>query len=1159
MNGKRWPSSVFPVRIRRRFGLVAAVACCLVWSCGSFLHAGVLHDWRFEESAGTGLNHSRNAIQPFTFWTQPLGDSWTTGEETFRIQRNGSGQNSRFDVGAAGAGDTVYLIADIAGWDFSSVTGSNPQLRFSFMNGLAAATPGETTAEMRLSRLSNGQVTLQARADGAGGQTSAAVALFSDVQMKPVRLVLGYNRSDHRYEVGYRIGAGPWQPFYSGFTSSLRSAPSARMYVLGDFNGNGRNFLDLDRVLVTTSSPFATEATPVVLNEIRAETGTVWDLDGGALVIGNAAGALGAVTVTEGGELRSGFAVVGAGSGAEGRVEIGGAGSLWAVEDGDVSIGSEPGSVGAVEVKGGASARFSEAIGELSGFGPGRVFVGHGGEGALRILEGGTVLSGNAVYVGSGSGAFGEVEIAGGGSRLEIGSNLRIAANVAGVSSGGAGSVAVGDGAELTVGGDAMVQAGGTFLVAEGGDVFVGGRLDLAAGGSVELDGGNLAVDGALVIEAGGVLDWTGGAIAGGDLIAGIEAVPAGLRLALVSRDSFVRNAGDAPIALGAESGIEGMGTVFQPVDFGNGGGFLRGSEEASIRLFGSVTGSGTIERARIFGEVFPGGDGVTLREVSFADEGTVWVVVGENAPVVRVGAGVDFSGARLLVGLDGSVAEGAEFLLFDYLGGEPRLPAFRSVELPAGWELDGVVLRHTGAASVDSFADWAAAYGLAGEAASPLADPDGDGLDNRGEFFLGGNPGNATRDELQILAAGGAPFLRWRERMAGDAVYRLEGSDDLVSWFAKPLPSYSELFVGSSDRSGYRWVGWPVAEAESRGFFRVLADEAAALPVYPGGSWERIADPEAAGLSAGAMAEAMLALEEMDTTGFMAILGGRVLFDYGDLELISYSASVRKSILAMLYGRYVESGEIDLDATLGDLGIDDNLGLLPIEKRATVHDLLRARSGVYHPRSQTGDNWEEAPPRGSQVPGRYYLYNNWDFNALGSIFTRTTGKTPYEALETDFARVLEMEDYAVENQRWGGNMALSEHRAYYFYLSTRDMARLGYLMLRNGKWKGEQVISAEWMERMLFPWTPSGEMNPARRRSQDFGYSYLWWLLEAEEESPYFGAYAGHGAGGQFILVVPKLDLVFAHKTNSSGTSLSVSQSEFYGLADIFVQGMTQ
>src|SRR5690625_2282454 len=1139
--------------------LILGIVALLGAFAKSAVRGDLLHDWHFDDPAGMELNHSRNEIEPLDFWSQPLGNSSTTGEGVFRIQRNGGGQNSRFDVGAFAENRPLFLAVDLAGWDLSNISGQTPQLRFSFMNGSAASTPGEITAEMRLRFIGTGQVTLEARADGVGGETSAAQVVFPAVQLEPVRLVLGYNPMVNRYQVRYRIGTGPWQLFFTGSTSSQRSGPSIRMYVLGEFNGGGENFLDIYRVLVATEADFGTGPDPIVINETRTESGTVWDLKGAPLFIGNTWGESGTVSVSDGGQFRSGFALVGQARGAEGRVEVVGENSSWSVVDGDLRVADEPGSLGAIEVGAGAEVRFGETGSRVVPNGPGRGFVGNRGNGSLRVTDRGQVSSKNANYGGYGQGGEGEMEVSGEESQVEIGSNLGVAANLLFGPSGGSGMVVVRDGAGLSVEGDAIVQADGSVAIASGATVKIGGDLFVKTGGSLDLSDGLLSVDGEIRIESGADFVWTGGTLEAGDLISGIEMIPAGLSLMLSSRDSFLRNADEEPILLGMNAGIEGQGTIFQGVVLGGGGSFLRGEAEGAIRLFGKVKGSGTIESARILGEVLPDSDGITLRDVSFAGEGAVRVEIGESAPVLRVDETVDFTDAELTVAFVDPPVSGRTFRLFAYADGESRLPPFRAISLPVGWELVGDTLHQTGAPAVETFAGWAEAHGLRGADAQAFADPDGDGLSNLGEFLLGGDPLDPRRNELAIASESDAHFLRWYERLAGDGVYEVECSDDLFSWWSKPLPSYSELAIANSDRAGYRQVEWELSRGGERGFFRVLADEAPERPVFPGKTWEKIADPEAVGFPAEALNEAEQMLEEMDSAGFMAVLGGRVLFEHGDLEIVSYSASVRKSILAMLYGRYVESGEIDLDATLGELGIDDKLGLLPVEKTATVHDLLRARSGIYHPRSNTRDNWTSAPRRGSQPPGSYYLYNNWDFNALGSIFVLSTGKTPYEALETDFARVLEMEDFSLKNQRWGGNMALSRHRAYYFYLSTRDMARIGLLMLRNGNWKGEQVIPEEWMEQMLFPWTPSHEMNPASRRSQGLGYSYLWWLREVDEESPYFGSYAGHGAGGQYILVVPKLDLVFAHKTLSSGTNFSVSRTQFYDLVDIFVRAMAR
>ena len=65
--------------------------------------------------------------------------------------------------------------------------------------------------------------------------------------------------------------------------------------------------------------------------------------------------------------------------------------------------------------------------------------------------------------------------------------------------------------------------------------------------------------------------------------------------------------------------------------------------------------------------------------------------------------------------------------------------------------------------------------------------------------------------------------------------------------------------------------------------------------------------------------------------------IGGRVIFEYGELERVSKVASVRKSILAMLYGNYHAAGTIDFSTTVEQLGLTDVQPFLPIEKGATL------------------------------------------------------------------------------------------------------------------------------------------------------------------------------------------------------------------------------
>ena len=322
----------------------------------------------------------------------------------------------------------------------------------------------------------------------------------------------------------------------------------------------------------------------------------------------------------------------------------------------------------------------------------------------------------------------------------------------------------------------------------------------------------------------------------------------------------------------------------------------------------------------------------------------------------------------------------------------------------------------------------------------------------------------------------------------------------------------------------------------------------------FPAADWQRIQRPECAGWSAAGLTQVRERLSQMATTGFVAVVGGRVLMEYGDLQAISYLASVRKSVLSMLYGIYVERGAIDLDQTLEQLGIDDHGGLSPEERQATVRHLLSARSGIYHAASNSGDDLASAPPRGSQRPGAYYLYNNWDFNALGTIFEQRTGKDIYDAVGEHLAGPLQMQDWDRAIQRKSGDSTRSRHLAYHLNLSTRDMARIGYLMLRGGNWAGTPIVPRAWVTESTRAITRVHEMNPPRRRDGPFGYGYLWWVFDQPELGPvYRGAFTGLGAVGQQILVMPALDLVVTHKTRPGG-GRSVSHTQFLEVVALLV-----
>jgi CubicO group peptidase (beta-lactamase class C family) len=271
-------------------------------------------------------------------------------------------------------------------------------------------------------------------------------------------------------------------------------------------------------------------------------------------------------------------------------------------------------------------------------------------------------------------------------------------------------------------------------------------------------------------------------------------------------------------------------------------------------------------------------------------------------------------------------------------------------------------------------------------------------------------------------------------------------------------------------------------------------------------------------------------------THSMRVTVGGQLLYTHGPQDETSYVASVRKSVLAMLYGPFIADGTIDLDASLEDIEFDDIGGLLPIEKQATIRDLISARSGIYHAASNSGDNSADAPERGSQQPGSYFLYNNWDFNAAGAIFEKLTGRNIYEEVYRQIVVPTGMQDFDLAmhlEKAKTGNLERSHYPAYHMHFSTRDLIKVGQLMLRRGNWNGEQLFDAEWIDELVAIHTPLNQMNPVSRRSGPHAYGYMWWLFDEATHSPeYKGAYAARGHYGNNIVVLPAIELVISHKT---------------------------
>ena len=316
---------------------------------------------------------------------------------------------------------------------------------------------------------------------------------------------------------------------------------------------------------------------------------------------------------------------------------------------------------------------------------------------------------------------------------------------------------------------------------------------------------------------------------------------------------------------------------------------------------------------------------------------------------------------------------------------------------------------------------------------------------------------------------------------------------------------------------------------------------------VYPEIHWQKAPTPEQLGWSSEKLAAAREYSKTIDTAAVMIVDNGVVVAAWGDITKNFQCHSMRKSIMSALIGVHVDQGHLDLSETIAELGIDDyEPALTPAEKQATAGDLIKARSGIYH--AALGEDplmKAMRPRRHSHPPGTFWYYNNWDFNALGTIFEQETGTKIFEEFDRRFARPLQMEDFKVRRCRYlnsdnYGDSLTSMHRYYLFRVSARDLARFGLLFLREGKWQDRQILSSEWVREST---ASHSNVGP------DKGYGYMWWTGTKAGLHPGVNikdhSYYASGWGGHNVFVLPYRNLVIVHRVNTDWKGQMVSNGQ--------------
>ena len=292
-----------------------------------------------------------------------------------------------------------------------------------------------------------------------------------------------------------------------------------------------------------------------------------------------------------------------------------------------------------------------------------------------------------------------------------------------------------------------------------------------------------------------------------------------------------------------------------------------------------------------------------------------------------------------------------------------------------------------------------------------------------------------------------------------------------------------------------------------------------------------------------------------LSTDTLIVMTDGQLVGSLGDLQKPHDVHSIRKALLNAVVGQHVGTGarRIDLDATLRDLGVDDEPGpLTPLQRQATVRHLLKSVSGINHPAAAEGGLTREKNRRlgkTENTPGTIWAYNNWDYNALMTIFETTTGLSVAEAFKTGIADRIGLKDFSVAAVTYRSQPEFSRHKAAMFEMSARDLATVGQLYLSGGDWRGDRVLPEGWVDRIVADHTATGI---AGLRG---GHGYLWWIPGPDTGLP-AGTFWAWGLGQQAVFVVPAWRTVVVHQSDTGALIqrvIGLTQSQGIGMGAAF------
>ena len=299
-------------------------------------------------------------------------------------------------------------------------------------------------------------------------------------------------------------------------------------------------------------------------------------------------------------------------------------------------------------------------------------------------------------------------------------------------------------------------------------------------------------------------------------------------------------------------------------------------------------------------------------------------------------------------------------------------------------------------------------------------------------------------------------------------------------------------------------------------------------IPEKPAFDWDKKdlqplirSTPEAEGVSSELIYNLLSELgaaKKIDLHHFLVIRHGKIIsetsfspYRKGEWHT-TYSMS--KTFTGMAIGLLIDDGKLKLTDKVTDIvGNFANIWQMLKLRELTVENLLTMTSGVGFNESGAlaGDDWIKGflSSALNEQPGRTFSYNSMNSYILSAIVTRLSGKSTQEFLQERI-----FDKLGIVQSFWETSPEGVTKGGWGMFIRPEDAAKLGLLYLNKGKWKGEQIISEDFVTKA----------TSKQVENDYFGYGYQLWRGRRE------GSFVFNGMMGQDVHVYPDLDMIIVN-----------------------------